>query len=87
MNSLQKRLHPDKTTPLQDSSVGNETNASKHRKPIMQPEPYKPPSGKYSGGLESLDEVISTFILRCDEWKSCDCSEARGDGYWRNSVA
>ena len=40
----------------------NEANARKQRKPITQPETYKPPSGKYSNGLESLDDVISTFV-------------------------
>lgn len=60
---LQKRLHRDKPTPLHDSGVGNEASASKQRKPIVEPEPYKPPSGKYSGGLESLDEVISAFYF------------------------
>ena len=84
---LQKRLNPGKFTPLRDSTVGNEANTPKHRKPIMEPEPYKPPSGRYSSGLESLDEVISTFIWLLEVLNVGDCSETRHVRHWRDIVA
>lgn len=64
--------------------------ASKHgRRPITAPEPYKPPSGKYSNGLESLDNFVGTCLAFKCASSMLYCKslilEANGSGFKRRS--